>query len=92
MNENTVKGALVIISSAAVVTLAVRSIVHTHRIEAAKRAVIEEDMHLDIAAINRAAAVVNAQIENGAIRNPGQLVDAVRTEIEFQKIAIREEG
>lgn len=91
MNEQNLK--LIFFTSVAIgfTIVTIKHGMKTHTEEKAKRAQIEADMHLDIAAINRAAAVVNERIERGEICNYDQLRDAVTTEIAFNKIAIREE-
>lgn len=58
---------------------------------AADREVIQAESKLDIEAINKAAEVVSDRIQNGQIRSIEALAADVRNEIDFQKIAIREE-
>lgn len=76
---------------AAFVVLSAKEYLKVHRVESAKRAKIQENMRLDIAAIKTAAEVLNERIENGEIRNLADLREGVTNEIAFQKIAIRED-
>lgn len=91
MNEDKIKVAVGVAATSAAVVLAVKSCIQVRREERAKRQQIDRDMHLDIQAINNATEVLNNRIDNGEIHNITQLVDSMRNEIAFQKIAIRED-
>lgn len=91
MNENNIKVAIAVTTSAVAVALAARSCIKTYREENQKQADIEKNMNLDIAAIRNAYEVLDARIDRGEIRNFSDLVNGFNTEIEFQKIAIRED-
>lgn len=58
--------------------------------ERQKRLEIRKDMLLDIAAIRGAQMILQDRIERGEIRSLDELKQAIRVEIDFQKIAIRE--
>lgn len=50
---------------------------------------MSNDVELDEQAIEEAARVINTRIESGEIRSLSALAQGLRTEIAFQKIAIR---
>ena len=49
------------------------------------------DLTVEVAAINRAIAVINEKISAGEIRAQEEMREALRQEVKFQRIAIYEE-
>lgn len=90
-NNEKLQLAIALTASTLAVTLAARSMINTHREEEAKREAMRENANLDVQAILRASKVMNERIDRGEIRGLAQLTDVMRNEIDFQKIAIREE-
>ena len=91
MTERQVKIAMAIAVSGLIVVKAAHDIKQISSQAKVERVQITEDMHLDIQAIHNAQDVISARIDSGEIRSLDALKDAVRTEVEFSKIAIRED-
>lgn len=71
--------------------LTAKTCIKVTREERAKRAEIDRNLQLDLAAIHSASRVIVDRIDAGEIRSLDALRDAINTEINFQKIAVREE-
>ncbi len=80
--------------TATAVGVSIVKCVQIHKEEAAKRADIEKNMHLDLEAIRRATDVVSERMSTmplSELLNLSNVMDMHNYEIKFQKIAIREE-
>lgn len=91
MNKNQIRFAFYATAFGVVTVLAIRDIRTIINIEKQQRREIVSDKDLNLEAIKRAGDVMSARIDNGEIRSFKELAEAVQTEVEFQKIAIREE-
>lgn len=91
MSNDRIKAFIYLGAAAGIIGYTARDAVRIHREERLKRIEIEKNWHLDLIAIQQASRVMNLRIERGEIRSAQQLIDTMRTEIEFAKIAIRED-
>lgn len=93
MKPNEIKAAINTAVVATVGVVAVTSYINIHRTEAKKRRNLKTNMVLDIQAIEAARDRMSKRIANGdyPIGSLTQLQRDMQTEIEFQKIAIRED-
>lgn len=91
--NNNLKTAITAVASVAVVGVAVKQSIDTRKKEIQKRNEFKHNMKLDTAAIEEARLVMTKKIASGEypIGSLGRLQRDMQTEIEFQKIAIREE-
>lgn len=92
--NNNLKTAVTAVAGVAIVGAAIKQSVETRRAEQAKRRKIKEEAILDLRAITRARLNMSNKIADGGyqIGSLGRLQQDMQTEIEFQKIAIREDS
>lgn len=91
MKEDNIRLSIFSIASTFAVGLAFKNYLRVRKEEMAKRAQIDKDLKLDLQAIANASQIMRRRIENGEIRSLRQLEETLKNEIEFNKIAIREE-